>query len=113
MGGHAHWMTLHADTYEAKTGVRLVAGTLNVVLGQPWLVPQAAWVRLEPPEYGVPLSIVPCKIEGIDAFVIRTDKNNSGLGDHPATVVEVAARIHLRETLGLRDGDEVSLILPS
>jgi CTP-dependent riboflavin kinase len=106
-------MTVHAGAYEAKTGVRLVPGTLNVVLSQPWLVPPGDWVRLEPPDYDVPLSIVPCKFEDIAAFVIRTDKNNSGQGDHLPTVVEVAATVRLREAFGLRDGDEVGLILPT
>ena len=40
-GGHAHWMTTHADLYEAKTGVRLYPGSLNVArpplaCAQPW-----------------------------------------------------------------------------
>lgn len=32
ISGHTHWMTVHADLYEAKTGVSLYPGTLNVVL---------------------------------------------------------------------------------
>jgi CTP-dependent riboflavin kinase len=58
------------------------------------------------------LSIVACKIEDIDAFIIRTDKNNSGSGDHSPTVVEVASTVRLREALDLRDGDTVGLTLP-
>jgi CTP-dependent riboflavin kinase len=105
-------MTVHSDAYETTVGARLVPGTLNVALEQPWLVPPGIWARLEPPEYAVPLSIVPCQIEGIDAFVIRTDKNNSGVGDHPPTVVEIAATVRLRDALNLRDGDDIGLAFP-
>ena len=111
VGGLAHWMTLHADLYEEKTGVRLYPGSLNVVLDGPWRV-SGEPVRLEPPEYGVGLSMVPCTIEGLDAFIVRTDKNDRGEGDHPPHVVEVAAAVRLRDALGLRDGDEVEIVVP-
>lgn len=105
-------MTVHADLYEAKTGVRLYPGTLNVVLDQGWHV-SGDVIRLGPPEYGVPLSIVPCRIDAIDAFVIRTDKNDCGeVGSHPPTVLEIAAQVRLREALNLDDGDEVEIELP-
>ena len=111
IGGQAHWMTVHADRYEAKTGVRLYPGSLNVVLEDPWHVGNQR-VRLEPPEYGVGMSIVPCTIDGIDAFVLRTDKNDRGEGDHSPNVVEIAAAVRLRDSLGLNDGDEVEIVVP-
>jgi len=99
-------MTIHAGLYRSTTGVALVPGTLNVVLDSPWCVGPGA-LRLEPPEYPVPLSLVPCRIEGIDGFVVRTDKNDRGEGDHPRTVLEIAAPLRLRQVLGLADGDTV------
>lgn len=110
IGGLAHWMTVHADLYEAKIGVRLYPGSLNVVLERPWHV-HGQGVRLEPPEYGVGLSIVPCTIQGLDAFIVRTDKNDRGEGDHPPHVLEVAAVVRLRDALDLQDGDEVAIVL--
>jgi hypothetical protein len=110
IGGHAHWMTIHADLYEAKTGVRLYPGTLNVVLDHSWHV-GGRGVRLEPPEYGVGLSIVPCTINGIDAFILRTDKNDQAEGDHSPNIVEVAATVLLRDSLGLDDGHEVEIVV--
>lgn len=105
-------MTLHADLYEAKTGVRLYPGTLNVQLDHEWRV-SGEVIRLGPPEYAVPLSIVPCRIDGVDAFVIRTDKNDRGeVETHPPTVIEIAAQVRLREALKLNDGDEVEVELP-
>jgi riboflavin kinase, archaea type len=101
-------MTVHADLYEAKTGVRLYPGTLNVVLDRDWHV-TGDQIRLDPPEYAVGLSLVPCTIERIDAFIIRTDKNDRGEGDHQPHIVEIAAPVRLRDALGLRDGDEVEV----
>src|SRR5580704_936800 len=69
VSGHAHWMTVHADLYAAKTGVRLYPGSLNVALDHPWHVGRQR-VRLEPPEYGVGMSIVQCTIQGLDAFIV-------------------------------------------
>jgi CTP-dependent riboflavin kinase len=110
IGDHAHWMTVHADLYEAKTGVRLYPGTLNVVLDHAWHV-SSQRVRLEPPGYGVGLSIVPCTIRRLDAFILRTDKNDRGEGDHQPNILEVAAPVRLRDALGLQNGDEVEIIL--
>jgi riboflavin kinase, archaea type len=108
IGGHGHWMNLYADLYEAKTGARLYPGSLNIVLNQPWHV-GAQRVRLEPPEYAVGMSIVPCTINGVDAFILRTDKNDCGEGDHQPNVVEIAAPVRLRDALDLADGDEVEI----
>jgi CTP-dependent riboflavin kinase len=111
IGDHARWMTIHADLYEAKTGVRLYPGSLNVVLDHPWHV-DSQRLRLEPSEYGVGLSIVPCTVQGLDAFILRTDKNDRGEGDHPPNVLEVAAVVRLRDSLDLQDGDEVEITVP-
>jgi riboflavin kinase len=110
LGDHAHWMTVHADLYEAKTGVRLYPGSLNVELDHPWHVGSQR-IRLEPPVYGVALSIVPCTINRLDAFILRTDKNDRGEGGHPPNILEVAAAVRLRDALGLQNGDEVEIIV--
>lgn len=72
---------------------------------------EAAPIRLEPPEYGVAMSIVPCEISGVPAFILRTDKNNDGVGDHAPDIIEVAAATHLRSALGISDGDEVEVVI--
>ncbi len=107
-GGHARWMMEYADLYAARTGARLFPGSLNIALDQPWH-PPAGGARLQPPEYRVGLSITPCRIGGVAAFILRTDKNDSGIGDHPPTVIEVAASVCLREALCLHDGDTVEV----
>lgn len=90
------------------TGVRLYPGSLNVALDAPWYVP-AERIRMEPPEYGIGMSIVACRIGSLDAFILRTDKNDAGDGDQPATVIEVAAPVRLQDVLGLEDGTEVEV----
>lgn len=110
IGNLAHWMTVYSDLYETKTGVRLYPGSLNVVLDHAWHVGDQR-VRLEPPDVGVGLSIVPCTIERLEAFIVRTDKNDRGQGDHLPNILEVAAAVRLRDALGLQDGDEVEIIV--
>ena len=68
-------------------------------------------IRLEPSEYGVGLSIVPCTIDGLDAFIFRTDKSDLGEGDHPPIILEVTAAVRLLDALGLQDGDGVEIVV--
>lgn len=109
-GDLAEWMRRHASLYERVTGARLYPGSLNVVLDEPWTVHHAP-LRLDPPEYGVAMNIVPCHINGLAGFILRTDKNNTGEGAHPPNVIEVAASVHLRSALGVADGDEVEVVI--
>ena len=41
------------------------------------------------------VNIIPCKIFDQPAFVLRTDANDAGLGDHPRDIVEIAAGVKL------------------
>jgi riboflavin kinase, archaea type len=109
VGDLANRMTEYADLYAAKTGEVLYPGSLNVHLAEPWHVGDGA-TRVEPPECPVAFSIVPCTIGGLDAFIIRTDRNDRGEGDHPPTVIEVAATVRLRDALNVEDGDEVEVV---
>lgn len=109
-GDLARWMTQYADVFERATGSRLYPGSLNVILDEDWTV-EGSPLRLEPPEYGVAMSIVPCVINGVAGFILRTDKNDAGEGDHAPNVIEVAARVHLRSELAVADGDEVEVVL--
>jgi len=71
-------------------------------------------IRLEAREYGgnVSVNIIPCKIFDQPAFVLRTDANDAGLGDHPRDIVEIAAGVKLRDRFDLKDGDQVELWVP-
>jgi riboflavin kinase len=89
---------LHA-LYTEKTGVALYPGTLNIELAEPYDLPLEGVTRLEKEEYGgrVSVSILPCRVSGIHEFIVRTDQNAGGSGDHPRTIIEVAAQVRLRE----------------
>ena len=110
IGDLAHWMMEYADVYERKTGVRLHPGSLNVVLDHQWRVEHAR-LRLEPQEYGVSMSIVSSEVGGVRGFILRSDKNNVGQGDHAPNVIEIAAEVNLRSGLGVTDGDVVEVVV--
>jgi CTP-dependent riboflavin kinase len=109
-GDLAQWMTRYSDAYERAAGVRLEPGSLNVVLEKPWVMRDPE-VRLEAAEVGVGMGLVSCRLNDWPCWIIRTDGNNAGVGDHPLTVVEIVAQVHLRTELRLEDGDEVTLHL--
>jgi riboflavin kinase len=109
-GDFAQWILKLNAYYEQKTGVKLYPGTLNVRLPEAFTVPNDC-LRLEAHEYdgSVNVSIIPCRLLGRRAFILRTDNNERGTGDHPRTVVEIASDVRLREACGLANGDEVTI----
>lgn len=108
VGSFSYWIEMLREHYERKTGLKLFPGTLNVELDEEYSVPAGA-MRLEGEEYGgnVSVNIVPCRIFGEPAVILRTDSSESGEGTHPKTIVEVACEVKLREKYRLRDGDLV------
>jgi riboflavin kinase, archaea type len=110
LGNFSFWIEKLEDYYFRKTGLHFYPGTLNVLLDHAWSVPAGA-LRLEKEEYGgsVSVSLVPCRIFDLLAFILRTDLNESGSGPHPKNLIEVAAEIRLRDTYSLKDGDVVEI----
>ena len=110
VGNFSYWMERLEDYYYAKTGVRLFPGTLNLELESPYSLPREA-ARLEKEEYGgtVSVNIVPCRVFGREAFILRTDSSEAGRGRHPKTIIEIACDVKLRELYGLSDGDLVEV----
>jgi len=111
-GDFGYWLTKLEVHYQRKTGMKLFPGTLNLELSEPFRLPAGA-LRLEAHEYGgsVSVSIVPCRVLGRRAFILRTDANEQGTGHHPRTVVEIACEVKLRDVHGLVDGDSVDVEL--
>lgn len=110
IGNFSYWIAkLHAH-YRLKTGMDLFPGTLNVQLAEPFSMP-AGVLRLEGWEYDgtVSVSLLPCRIQDRRAFILRTDKNEKGEGDHPKTIVEIATDVKLRDHFYLADGDLVEI----
>lgn len=112
-GNFGFWIERLNDFYEQKTGSRLYPGTLNLELSSSYSLPPDV-IRLEADEYGgrVSVSIVPCRIFGRQAFLLRTDENERGTGHHPRNIIEIATDIGLREAYNLRDGDCVKVEFP-
>jgi riboflavin kinase len=112
IGGFGYWIGTLRDHYERKTGMVLYPGTLNVSLDAEYSLP-AKVLRLEGEEYGgsVSVNLVPCSIQGTRAFLLRTDENEQGSGDHPKTIVEIAADVRLRDLYRLQDGDTVEVVI--
>ncbi|MEK6847138.1 MAG: DUF120 domain-containing protein [Nanoarchaeota archaeon] len=96
------------EAYEKITGMRFFPGTLNVKLKKEFSFPKKI-MRLEKEKYGfqVSVNILQCKINGKKAFILRTDANERGVGNHPNTIIEIASNIKLRDKFNLKDGDEV------
>lgn len=107
-GDFAQWIEkYHADN-QRLTGLKLYPGTLNLRLGHPYGIP-AGSLRLDSQDYGgdVGVYLVPCRVFDRAAFVLRTDANERGDGDHPREVIEIATDIKLRDVFNLTDGDRV------
>jgi CTP-dependent riboflavin kinase len=100
IGDLTQWMIKYGDLYEQCTGVRLYPGSLNVPP-----------LRLPPAALGgrVGMNIVPCRFMGLPAFILRTDQNEAGTGNHDRKVVEIGAAVRLRDRFDLADGDVVTI----
>lgn len=112
VGSFAYWIGQLQDHYQRKTGMLLYPGTLNLRLDSEYSLPGRV-IRLEGAEYGgrVSVSIVPCSIQGRKAFLLRTDANENGHGDHPKTIIEIASDVRLRDLYHLQDGDRLEVTI--
>ena len=104
VGNFSYWIERLKEHYLRKTGLSLFPGTLNVQLEEEYSIPAGA-SRLEAEEYGgtVSVSIVPCRVLGERAVILRTDKAERD----SKKIVEVACEVKLRDKYNLRDGDAV------
>lgn len=107
----SYWLDKLQPYYTRKTGVRLFPGTLNIHLTSGSYPTPANALRLEKEEYDgrVSVSIVPCKIFGRKAFILRPDTDTGKYGDPPEKILEIATDVNLRDTYELKDGDIVEV----
>ncbi|HYH86501.1 MAG TPA: DUF120 domain-containing protein [Pyrinomonadaceae bacterium] len=108
VGNFSFWIEKLRDHYRDKTGMQLFPGTLNIELDKPFDLPRER-ARLEAQEYGgtVSVNIVPCKVLGRRAVILRTDKADSETQSRK--IIEVACEVKLREQHQLRDGDVIEV----
>lgn len=107
VGNFSYWLDKLEPYYTRKTGMLLFRGTLNVhLISGSYRTPTSA-LRLEKEEYGgrVSVSIVPCKIFGRKAFILRPDTDTGKRGDPPERILEITTNVNLRDTYKLKDGD--------
>jgi riboflavin kinase, archaea type len=109
-GNFAYWIEKLKDHYTRKTGLELFPGTLNLKLDTDFKRPDQ-FLRLEKEEYGgeVSVTIIPCQIFRRQAYILRTDKAAADPGERD--IIEVATDVKLREAYGIKDGDEVEVIV--
>lgn len=101
------WIELYSDGYAAATGLRLFPGSLNILLDDPWQLPDET---LQVPEerVGRLVHLVPCQFMGRSCFLFRTD-NAERLGGDEHLILEVLSDVRLRSAHGLSDGDVVEV----
>ena len=116
LGGAAHWLRLYAAAYERKTGVGVHPGTLNLRVDKefPLLATEHAeqLIVMRTAEYGGirDILMLPCvlsSLEGLRAFIWRTSHAEEVAEDR--RILEILAEVNLRETFGLKNGDEVEV----
>jgi riboflavin kinase len=108
VGNFSFWIGKLQDHYRNKTGMQLFPGTLNIELDASFDLPRER-TRLEAEEYGgtVSVSIVPCKVFGRAAVILRTDKADSE--PQSRKIIEVACEVNLRAQHQLLDGDIIEV----
>ena len=109
----SYWLSKLEPYYTAKTGMKLFPGTLNVHLDKAYESP-AETLCLRKEEFGgeVSVKIIPCRIFGREAFILRPYRD--GLEDnYDKRVVEIATDIKLRDAYQLKDGDIVQIEVAS
>jgi riboflavin kinase, archaea type len=109
VGDLAKWMRMHAERYEAATGMRLYPGSLNVRLPQAWPLPDHT-MMLPAEHVGRLVHLVPCSVYGRACFIFRTD-NAEQVGPDEQRFLEILAEVRLRDEFGLTDGDVVEIVV--
>ena len=105
----SYWLSKLESYYTAKTGMKLFPGTLNVHLNQVYELPSET-LCLRKEEYGgeVSVKIMPCRIFGRRAFILRPYRDNVE-GNYDKRVLEIATDIRLRDAFHLEEGDVVQI----
>jgi len=116
-GNASGWLTKFQPQYEAKLGMKIFPGSLNLELDHEYSLLQnkRTLITFLSHEYGGERDIYlqPCKILGRKAFIWRT-KNAEEMPERTTwsrNIIEIVTDTKLRETHGLKDGDVVQVSL--
>ncbi|MCD1294804.1 riboflavin kinase [Methanocella sp. CWC-04] len=93
-----------------KLGFDPYPGTLNIKLNKPFLHGDSSVIKIDGFKdsnrtYGGGRCYL-VKINDIRAAIMRPDRSS-----YPETLIEIIAPVNLRKTLGLKDGDEVEVLI--
>lgn len=104
------WMKKAEIAFYNKTGMNMFHGTLNIELDREYNLNGKIEV-LHKEEYGgvQEVYLQECNILGHKSYILRTDKNMTGKGDHPLNIIEIISDINFRKTYGLKDGDKIEV----
>jgi riboflavin kinase, archaea type len=108
-GDLAQWMRLYRESYSAATGLALFPGSLNVVLPEPYELPDDR-LRLTADEVGVGVNLVECVAFGRRAFIFRTDFDDAK-GPAQRSLIEILSDLRLRDAYHLEDGDVIEIVV--
>ena len=106
------WVNKIKKIFEAKTGMKLYEGTLNVKLDERYYLGDTL-LKLEPSEYGGTQEVLvqECEVLNNKAYVLRTIDNENGIGSQNINVIEIVSNINFRNQYNLKDGDMISIII--
>lgn len=100
------WLDAHAEVFACKTGMRPVPRVLSLSLDVPWRPPPAR-LSVELTGGAGHVACVPCTIDGIRGFIVRTD-----MDDHSRTVIDIVTPVDLVQVLAVQDGDRLEVMVP-
>ena len=111
LGESYFWMKKAKDIFKRKYNMDVFLGTLNIELEEDIYLSKNN--KIKPNEYGGNLDVFlsECKINGYKGYIIRTEKNNTPLGDHPLNIIEVVSDISFRDKYNLKDDDIVDVLI--
>jgi CTP-dependent riboflavin kinase len=108
LGEASFWIRKAEEGLMKKTGMNLFYGTLNLELEEEYKLGENSDI-LHKEEYGgiFEVLIKKCKVKGNTAYILRTEKNETGEGDHPLNIIEIVSDINFRKKYELKDGDKI------
>jgi riboflavin kinase len=100
----------YSSQLRQKLGFDPFPGTLNLRLESPFTLPDEEAILIKGfirggRSFGS-CKCYPCKVDGHKCAIIRPDRSA-----YPLTLIEIIAPVSLRESINLKDGDEVEVVL--
>ena len=107
----SEWPDHLVDHYRRLSRINdLKKGTLNIQLKNAFNMPESSRVLSAEEWNGQDgVLIANCNIFGHEAAIIRTVKNEAGVGLVSKNIIEIASNVNFREIYNLSDGDKIKI----